>query len=256
LKIKTILEKIDEQQLFVPAFQREYRWQRSDALKLIQSLLKEYPTGTLLTWETNRPPEVKGPHKYDERQGAVKILLDGQQRVTTLYILARGGPPPYYTQSEILVNPSGMWIDLVNLDVDYGSDARRANEPKWQRLTDVLEGKINAWKLFETFSSSGSPLDDSQKQLVGENIDTVRRILDYDIPEQTIPIHATVQEAIEIFYIVNKAGITLTDAELALAQISGYWPQARAEFKTKLDQLSKSGFHFDLDLIVYLLLHT
>ena len=92
MKIQNILEKIDEQQLYVPAFQREYRWQRPDALKLVQSLLKEYPTGTLLTWETNKPPEVKGPHKYDERQGAVKILLDGQQRVTTLYMLTRGFP--------------------------------------------------------------------------------------------------------------------------------------------------------------------
>lgn len=254
MKIKTILEKIDEQQLYVPAFQREYRWQRSDALKLVQSLLKEYPTGSLLTWETNKPPEVKGPHKYDERQGAVKVLLDGQQRVTTLYILARGGPPPYYTPSEILVDPSGMWIDLISLDVDYGSDSRRIKEPKWQRLTDVLEGKVNAWKLFETFAEAGDALDDVRKQAVGENIDTVRRILDYDIPEQTIPIHATVREAIEIFYIVNKAGITLTDAELALAQISGYWPQAREEFKKKLDQLAKSGFRFDLDLVVYILL--
>jgi hypothetical protein len=147
-----------------------------------------------------------------------------------------------------------MWIDLISLDVDYGSDSRRIKEPKWQRLTDVLEGKVNAWKLFETFAQAGDALDDAQKQAVGENIDAVRRVLDYDIPEQTIPIHATVREAIEIFYIVNKAGITLTDAELALAQISGYWPQAREEFKKKLDALAKSGFKFDLDLIVYLLL--
>jgi hypothetical protein len=46
-------------------------------------LIKEYPTGTMLTWETNQPPELKGSHQYDERQGAVRILLDGQQRITT-----------------------------------------------------------------------------------------------------------------------------------------------------------------------------
>lgn len=254
VRIKTILEKIDEQQLYVPAFQREYRWQRPDALKLIQSLLKEYPTGTLLTWETNKPPEVKGPHKYDERQGAVKVLLDGQQRVTTLYILTRGGPPPYYSPSEILVNPAGMWVDLITLSVDYGSDARREIDPRWQRLTDVLQGKVNAWKLFDDFSKAGHALLDTDKQVVGEHIDTVRRILDYEIPEQTIPIKASVQEAIEIFYIVNKAGITLTDAELALAQISGYWPQARALFKRKLEELESRGFIFNLDLIIYILL--
>ncbi len=254
MKIQNILEKIDEQQLYVPAFQREYRWQRPDALKLVQSLLKEYPTGTLLTWETNKPPEVKGPHKYDERQGAVKILLDGQQRVTTLYMLTRGVPPPYYTAAEILVSPTGMWIDLTTLTVDYGSDAKRGSDPRWQRLTSVLQGKVEAWQLFDDLAAAGHPIDDAQKPLVGKNIAAIQKILSYDIPEQTIPIRASVREAIEIFYIVNKAGITLTEAELALAQISGYWPQARAEFKKKLDELSGKGFSFNLDLVVYFLL--
>lgn len=93
MRISTILEKIDENQLFVPAFQREYVWKRDDAKQLIDSLIKEYPTGTMLTWETAKPPELKGPHKYNENQGAVKLLLDGQQRVTTPYMLVTGNIP-------------------------------------------------------------------------------------------------------------------------------------------------------------------
>jgi len=54
MKISTALDKIDEKQLFVPAFQREYVWQRDDAKQLVDSLIKEYPTGTMLTWETDR----------------------------------------------------------------------------------------------------------------------------------------------------------------------------------------------------------
>ncbi len=254
MKIKTILDKIDERQLYVPAFQREYSWKRPNALKLVQSLLNGYPIGTLLTWETNKPPEVKGPHKYDNRQGAVRILLDGQQRVTTLYMLMWDKPPPYYTSAEILVNPAGMWVDLTSRAVDYGNDVRREQDPRWQRIGDVLQGKIRAWQLFDKFAAAGHVLDDAGKQQVSENVERVLGILAYDIPEQTIPIHASVREAIEIFYIINKAGITLTDAELALAQISGYWPQARAEFKKKLDELAGKGFRFDLDLVVYLLL--
>jgi hypothetical protein len=38
MKISTILEKIDEHQLFVPAFQREYVWKRDDAKQLIDSI--------------------------------------------------------------------------------------------------------------------------------------------------------------------------------------------------------------------------
>ncbi|WP_409563124.1 DUF262 domain-containing protein [Hyphomicrobium sp. MC8b] len=79
MKISAALEKIDEHQLFMPAFQREYVWNRDNAKELIDSLIKQYPTGTMLTWETGNPPELKGPHKYDAKQGSVRILLDGQQ---------------------------------------------------------------------------------------------------------------------------------------------------------------------------------
>ena len=102
MKISNILEKIDENQLFVPAFQREYVWKREDAKQLIDSLLNDYPTGTLLTWETSNPPELKGSHKYKNEQGSVKLLLDGQQRVTTLYMLINGAIPPYYQEEDII----------------------------------------------------------------------------------------------------------------------------------------------------------
>ena len=89
MTIKQILDKIDSNQLYVPAFQREYVWKRDDAKALFNSLIKKYPTGTLLTWETNQPPELKGNKKYDSRQGAVKLILDGQQRITTMYLIIK-----------------------------------------------------------------------------------------------------------------------------------------------------------------------
>jgi hypothetical protein len=53
---------------------------------------------------------------------------------------------------------------------------------------------------------------------------------------------------------VNASGVNLTDAELALAQISGYWPSARDLFKKKLQFLEERGWVFKLDFIVYVLL--
>jgi len=36
-----------------------------------------FGAGTMLTWETNSPPDLKDQHKYNERQGPVKLILDG-----------------------------------------------------------------------------------------------------------------------------------------------------------------------------------
>lgn len=253
MKISTILEKIDENQLFVPAFQREYVWKRDDAKQLIDSLIKEYPTGTMLTWETANPPELKGPHKYNEKQGAVK-LLDGQQRVTTLYMLINGNIPPYYTAPEIMNDTRGLYVNVETLELLYYMKTRMANNPSWQNITDVFKGKVSAFDLQAKYAETGKILVMEDLKRLNDNINTITRIKERDFPEQTIPVKASIREAIDIFYKVNASGVELTDAELALAQISGYWPQARDRFKAKLAALDKEGFVFKLDFIVYVLL--
>jgi len=254
MKISTILEKIDENQLFVPAFQREYVWKRDDAKQLIDSLIKEYPTGTMLTWETAKPPELKGPQKYNENQGAVKLLLDGQQRVTTLYMLINGVIPPYYTPPEIMNDTRGLYVNVETLDLLYYMKTRMENNPSWQNITDVFKGKVNAFELQTRYAEMGKSLSMEDLKKLNDNINAITRIKDREFPEQTIPVKASIREAIDIFYKVNASGVALTEAELALAQISGYWPQARDRFKAKLAELEKEGFVFKLDFIVYVLL--
>ena len=254
MKICQALDKFDERQLFVPAFQREYVWKRDDAKQLIDSLIKEYPTGTMLTWETNNPPELKGPHKYDEKQGAVRILLDGQQRLTTLYMLIRGELPPYYTAPEILNDTRGLYVNVESLELEYYKKLKMENDPRWQNVTDIFQRKVRAKDVVRALEARGETVSRERDDLIDDNVKAIENILDREFPEQTIPVKATIREAIDIFYKVNASGVSLTDAELALALISGYWPQARDTFKAKLTELEARGFSFKLDFIVYALL--
>lgn len=256
MKIRQILDKIDENQLFVPAFQREYVWKRSDAKNLIQSLIKDYPTGTMLTWETNNPPELKGIYKYLESQGAVKIILDGQQRITTLYMLMTGNIPPYYTEKEIENDIRGLYVNVETLELEYYKKKMMENNPLWANITDIFKGNIRDRDITDEMEkrNNGERLPREREVLISNNIRSIERIEDRDFVEQVIPVKATIKEAIDIFYIVNASGVNLTDAELALAQISGYWAEARQLFKEKLQKLEQRGWVFKLDFIVYALL--
>ena len=254
MKISTILDKIDENQLFVPAFQREYVWKRDDAKQLLDSLIKQYPTGTMLTWETSEPPELKGPHKYDEKQGAVRILLDGQQRITTLYMLIRGTIPPYYTLPEITNDTRGLYVHVETLELEYYSQRKMEKDTLWRNITNIFQKSVRARDIYKELEQRGETVDRKREDLIDDNLQAIQNILDRDFPEQTIPIKALIREAIDIFYKVNASGVALTEAELALAQISGYWPQARDIFKKRLSQLGDAGFVFKLDFIVYVLL--
>lgn len=254
MKISTILDKIDERQLFVPAFQREYVWRRDDAKQLIDSLIKEYPTGTMLTWETDQPPELKGPHKYNKQQGAVRLLLDGQQRVTTLYMLIRGEVPPYYSQPEILNDTRNLYVNVETLDLSYYTKSKMEQNPLWIDVTDIFQRKTRARDVIRALEEKGGEVPRELEDVVDDNMRKIELILDREFPEQVIPVKATIREAIDIFYKVNSSGVALTDAELALAQISGYWPHARELFKEKLAELKSRGFGFKLDFVIYVLL--
>jgi len=255
MKINQILDKIDEFQLFVPAFQREYVWKREHAKNLIASLIKEYPTGTLLTWETNNPPELKGKWQYNPSQGSVRLILDGQQRVTTLYLLIRDAIPPYYTKAEIQTDTRGLYVNIETLELQYYKKQLMETNPRWVNVTDIFQKKKRERDIIREIATLfNERLSTELEDIISDNYRAIDRIPDHEFTEQCIPVKAQLKEAIDIFYIVNASGVNLTDAELALAQISGYWPKAREEFKAKLAQLKEQGFIFKLDFIVYCLL--
>jgi len=256
MKISQILDKIDEKQLFVPAFQREYVWKRKDAKNLISSLIQDYPTGTMLTWETSNPPELKGSHKYTENQGSVKLILDGQQRITTLYMLITGNIPPYYTEEEILNDVRGLYVNIQTLELEYYKKKMMEHNPIWLNITNVFKREISPRDITDKLEklNNNERLSRELEDTIYNNISLIEKVKDRDFIEQIIPVKASIKEAIDIFYIVNASGVNLTDAELALAQISGYWPKAREVFKNKLKELEKQGWVFSLDFIVYVLL--
>ena len=253
MKVSQVLDKIDENQLFVPAFQREYVWKRDDAKELLASLIKDYPTGTMLTWETNHPPELKGKWKYNEKQGAVKLILDGQQRITTLYMLIRGEIPPYYKPEEITHDTRNLYVHVETLELQYYKKSQMAKDPLWVNLTDIFQKKKRSRDVVNELQAMGE-VSNQRNDLIDDNFKAIEKIPDRDFLEQTIPVKANIKEAIDIFYVVNASGVNLTDAELALAQICGYWPSARDLFKLKLAAMEKAGFVFKLDFLVYVLL--
>ena len=144
VQIRQISDKIDDNQLFVPAFQREYVWKRPDAKALFNSLIQKYPTGTLLTWETTKPPELKGRKKYYPDMGAVKLILDGQQRITTIYMIMKGKLPPYYMQEDIRNDVTGLHVNMLTRELEYYKKQQMQNNAVWQNLTDIFTSTVTA----------------------------------------------------------------------------------------------------------------
>ena len=95
MKIQTILDQIDLGSMALPEFQRGYVWNRNQVRSFINSLYRRYPVGSLLVWVTRtESADARGDSKLPP--GVVKLILDGQQRMTSLYGIIRGEPPKFF----------------------------------------------------------------------------------------------------------------------------------------------------------------
>jgi uncharacterized protein with ParB-like and HNH nuclease domain len=95
MNIQTILSQIDQGAWALPEFQRGYVWNRVQVREFMKSLYMQYPVGSLLVWTTKtKSASYRGdsPPAY----GTVKLILDGQQRITSLYGIIKGTPPPFF----------------------------------------------------------------------------------------------------------------------------------------------------------------
>ena len=247
MKISQILDEICELDIVLPEFQREYVWNRDQAKKLIGSLFKEYPVGSLLFWKTSNPPALKNVDNLPEKLGLLQVILDGQQRLTTLFMLINGSIPPYYIEKEIKYDPRGLYFNIDTAELMYYQATTMKNQPLWVSVVDVFNNS-NAIYVFEIAKNLND--DDSiafkQAQKFTDNLTNLKNIRNFDLPILSIPSEANINEAIDIFDLVNRQGTKLTDADLALTHMTGHWPEARRVIKEKINELEKKHFEFDL----------
>lgn len=249
MKIQELLDGVKHQDLVLPEFQREYVWKKEDAKQLLVSLYKKYPTGSLLFWKTDNPPELKNMDIPEDKIGTTTVILDGQQRLTTLFMLMRNEIPPYYKEEEIFYDPRELYFNLKNTDFKYFQPSMK-DSPLWIKVSRCFdnENPIHPIKIAqEVIESKGLDFDPMKLATeLQDNLFKLKQIESETYPIQTVPVSANIDEAIDIFDRVNSQGTKLTDSELALAHICGKWSQARQVMKEKINQLQEKNYYLDL----------
>lgn len=248
--ISELMQDIRKLDLVLPEFQREYVWSREQAKQLIVSLLRHYPTGSILLWKTDSPPEIKNNAVARDRIGTTGVILDGQQRLTTLYLLTQDAIPPYYRPEDIRNDPRNLYFDIETDDLQFYQVQRMKNNPVWVPVTSCFDGtEIDVFQIAQQQAEDGeTPFQLANKY--NKNLTNIRNIVNRDYPVQTVPADARIDDAIDVFDRVNSQGTPLSAAELALAHMNGKWTQARPVMKHKMDELAKSRFQFDLTFMV------
>ena len=244
MKISTILDQIDEGAFALPIFQRGYVWNREQVRGLMESLYRRHPVGSLLTWVT-RTENATSRGDSPLQPGYVKLLLDGQQRITTLYGIIRGKEPPFFEGN--LDTFTGLHFNMETESFQFYAPVRMSQEQGWISVTQLMERGIGGF----IGQIQGNPVLADNVATYIDRLNRVHTIKDVDLHvEDVTGEEKTVDVVVDIFNRVNSGGTKLSKGDLALAKICAAWPDARAEMNSRLGQWRGAGFHFKLEWLL------
>ena len=247
MKISTVLDHIDSGHMALPEFQRGYVWNRDQVRGLFDSLYRRHPVGGLLVWATESKTAA---HRGNAAlaAGVVKLLLDGQQRITSIYGVVRGEPPKFFDGNEKTFTTLRFHLDTETFA--FYQPVKMRDDPLWIDVTELMKAGTTGLGEFITRLGTYSELTNKMGDYVAR-LGNLLSITEIDLHEEEVTgVDKTLDIVVDIFNRVNSGGTKLSKGDLALAKICSDWPEARDTMKAKLEEWAKADYHFNLDWLL------
>lgn len=289
VSISTLVDMYKRGELRLPEIQRHYVWRATRVRDLLDSLYRGYPSGSILMWETDEPVPTRDSAIAQNTSAFAgrKLLLDGQQRLTSLTAVINGEPVQVRGRKrpiEILFNlehPDGPPTDVTEVEGDeasvFGSDddeqdpeeedledreglqqklGRRTfvvasksllSQPQWLRVSEVFANSNDGQLLQKAGVNS---FDDPRYQRYSDRLKKLRSLRDYQYVVHVLERSMSYEEVTEIFVRVNSLGAKLRSSDLALAQMTSRWPNLLRQLEEFQEECEQSWFTIDLGQLV------
>jgi uncharacterized protein with ParB-like and HNH nuclease domain len=117
----------------LPEFQRGYIWTTEQVKNYARSLYRKYPTGHFVIWKTYTPQRSRGQLPPTENSYS-RLILDGQQRLTSICTLFEGKPPAFYERETLFFN---LYFYLPNEEFEFYQKAKMATDPLWTQYISM-----------------------------------------------------------------------------------------------------------------------
>lgn len=288
LSIAETLRHIQKGELILPAIQREYVWRPNQIIALFDSIMRGYPIGGFLSWRVE-PATVdqfrfygfmRDFNEFSNRHNptldlppgqAVRAVLDGQQRLTSLNVGLRGSyafknarawsnnPDNYPTRrlhlnvmTEASDNEAGLRYDFRFLTDANVKEAATVGDPArvWFPASKVFETD-DLGDLWDLAGEAGLANSKSARNMLSQlwkAVHSTQSLYFYEEAEQDV------ERVLDIFIRVNSGGTVLSYSDLLLSIATAQWKDrdARAAIHGLVDTLNATGggFNFSRDVVL------
>ena len=232
-KYSDLISEIQKGIIKIPKFQRDFVWTIDKTAKLLDSILKGYPIGTFILWQTDqRINDIKnvGNLNIPDTPDGVKVqyVLDGQQRITSLFAAYLGAH--IQKSGEKKITDYGNIVVNLTVDINDNDEQIITEEPtseKYLSLCDVLHFSF----------SKGRELSDRFTEDELEKIDSYSTAFKTYEFSTVVLRKEDIDSAIEVFTRINTGGQTLTLFEIMSAKT--YDEQQQFDMQVKWEEFTK-----------------
>ena len=280
--IKTIIEDVNCRRLYLPAIQRKYVWDDNQITRLMDSIMRGYPIGTFLFWKVKKNiinkneysmyefikdyherdlyknPAAPQPFLISSGDETLWAVLDGQQRLTSLYIALQG------SMSRKL--PNKRWKNddafpkkelYFNLHSESDAEKDISYEFRFMTSDEASKNKGDSlWYLVKNIFTKYQKDLDTKLGSDGIAKDNIRKLRKRLVVEEIINYFEvesdSIDSVLDIFVRVNSGGTVLSKSDLLFSTIVSHWDDAREKIDKLLSEINKmgEGFKFSNDFIM------
>ena len=273
--VRDVISDEINKNLYLPAIQREFVWDTKAIEKLFDSIMGDYPISSFLFWKIKednkkdwasyefiRDYDEDAPHNKDADLSGINkdiyLVLDGQQRLTSLYIGLRGSYSYFYYRKyktklylNLLKEPKKNENDPEELtyQFEFRENAKTEIPEKecWYQVSNILDF-MDSEDAKQEIDSAIISYNDIQKinakKLVGQlhsRIHTFKLINYYEEKSQDY------DKVVEVFIRANTGGKKLDYSDILLSTATAKWKKlnAREEVQSFTDGINKIGNEYE-----------
>jgi hypothetical protein len=229
--VNALIEQIDLGKIGLPELQRPFVWPNVNVRNLFDSLYRGYPAGFLLFWDTGADTGLKGIGVKNEQAVPKLAIVDGQQRLTSLYAVMKGAEVlrANFKKERIRIafNPLSERFDVADAailkDKSYIPDISLI----WQQGTDLFEiadGFIGA--LSEVRELTSEQIKDAKSA-----ISRLQKLPDFQFVALTLSSTVDAETIADVFVRINGEGKKLNQSDFIMTLMSVFWDQGRTELE-------------------------
>ncbi|NPV42372.1 MAG: DUF262 domain-containing protein [Firmicutes bacterium] len=229
--LKKLVEDISMGEIGLPDIQRPFVWSMTKVRDLFDSMYRGFPIGYLLFWENGCSDTHRTIGAGPKQKVARLLIVDGQQRLTSLYAVMKGVPvitKDFKTQLiKIAFHPLSEKFEVSNAAIEKDAEWIPNISILWQP-----DMKPHAFKkTFLEKLGKRRPLTAEEEDIIHERIDRLIKLEEYPLTALEISSSVDEDKVSEIFVRINSKGIPLNQANFILTLMSVFWDEGRKELE-------------------------